>query len=204
MPEPPSRRGRATRATIVAAARRVFERDGFLDARIVDIAAEAGVATGSFYTYFDDKDAAFTAVMAEVTEEMLHPVLEEDRIEGDPVATIEQTNRAYLRAYRRNARLMALMEQVAAIDDDFREVRRRRAADFSSRNARLIARLQEQGLADPELDPELASNALSSMVSRVAYTTFVVGDRVPIEKLVSNLTRIWANALRLDPPYTQT
>jgi AcrR family transcriptional regulator len=198
MAEPASRRGRATRATIVAAARRVFERDGFLDARIVDIAAEAGVATGSFYTYFEDKSAAFAAVMAEVTEEMLHPVLEESRIEGDPVATIEQTNRAYLRSYRRNARLMALMEQVATIDDDFREQRRQRSVDFSSRNAKLIARLQEQGLADPELDPYLASTALSSMVSRVAYTAYVLEETVPLEKLVKTLTRLWASALRLD------
>lgn len=197
--EPASRRGRATRATLVAAARTIFERDGFLDARIVDIAAEAGVATGSFYTYFADKDAAFAAVMDEVTEEMLHPVLADDRLEGDPIATIEQTNRAYLKAYRHNARLMALLEQVATIDDDFRELRRRRAVEFSRRNARLIARLQKQGLADPELDPYLAASALSSMVSRTAYTTYVLGDEVPLERLVFTLTRLWVSALRLHP-----
>lgn len=200
MGEPASRRGRATRATLVAAARTVFERDGFLDARIVDIAREAGVATGTFYTYFDDKEAAFAAVMGEVTEEMLHPVLAEHRIEGDPVATIQQTHRAYLESYRRNARLMALMEQVATIDDDFRELRRRRAVEFSRRNARLIAGLQKQGLADPELDPYLASSALSSMVSRMAYNKFVLGEKVPLERLVATLTRLWASALRLQGP----
>jgi AcrR family transcriptional regulator len=197
MPQPASRRGRATRATLVAAARTVFERDGFLDARIVDIAAAAGVATGTFYTYFGDKEAAFAAVMDEVTEEMLHPILAEHRIEGDPVATIEQTHRAYLESYRHNARLMALMEQVATIDDDFRELRRRRAIEFSRRNARLIARLQKQGLADPELDPYLASSALSSMVSRMAYTTYVLGEEVSLERLIATLTRLWASALCL-------
>lgn len=197
MPEPASPRGRATRATLVAAARSVFERDGFLDARIVDIAAEAGVATGTFYTYFDGKEAAFAAVMDEVTEEMLHPVLAEHRIEGDPVATIEQTHRAYLDAYRHNARLMALMEQVATIDDDFREQRRRRGVEFTRRNAKLIAGLQKQGLADPELDPYLASSALSAMVSRMAYTTYVLGEGVRLERLVATLTRLWVSALQL-------
>ena len=45
---PASARGARTRQTLVEAARRVFERDGFLDARITDITAEAGVAAGTF------------------------------------------------------------------------------------------------------------------------------------------------------------
>ena len=47
----------------MGAARRVFERDGFLDARITDITAEAGVAAGPFYTYFTGKEDAFAAVI---------------------------------------------------------------------------------------------------------------------------------------------
>ena len=61
------------RAALVGAARRVFERDGYVRARITDIADEAGVAHGSFYSHFDGKPAVFAAVMAEVEEEMLHP-----------------------------------------------------------------------------------------------------------------------------------
>src|ERR1051326_9072174 len=104
-------RAARTREALVRAAREVFERDGFVDARIVDIAAAAGVATGSFYTYFDDKQAAFAAILAEVREEMSTPRVSEGRPGDDaPVAAIEAANRAYLEAYRRNAKLMALME----------------------------------------------------------------------------------------------
>ena len=67
----------------------MFERDGFLDARITDITAEAGVAAGSFYTYFTSKEDAFAAVMEEVNEEMLHPRLEQIADRDDPVAVIE-------------------------------------------------------------------------------------------------------------------
>ena len=35
----------------------VFERDGYLEARLTDITAEAHCSTGSFYTYFDSKEA---------------------------------------------------------------------------------------------------------------------------------------------------
>ncbi|MYS96131.1 TetR family transcriptional regulator [Streptomyces sp. SID5469] len=56
-----TRRGVRTRDALVAAARRIFERDGYLEARIVDIAAEAGVAAGSFYTHFTGSGGARAA-----------------------------------------------------------------------------------------------------------------------------------------------
>src|SRR5690242_16840281 len=49
-------RGQRTRAALIAAARTVFERDGFINARITDIAETAGTAHGSFYSYFTSKE----------------------------------------------------------------------------------------------------------------------------------------------------
>ena len=46
-------KGQARKAELLAAAWLVFERQGFLDARVADIVAEANVAQGSFCTYFD-------------------------------------------------------------------------------------------------------------------------------------------------------
>lgn len=195
---PRSARGHRTRAALVAAARTVFERDGFLDARITDITKEAGVASGTFYTYFDSKEEIFQAVVEAVQEDMLHPRLRERLGEEDPLALIDAANRDYLLAYKRNARLMALFEQVAQIDDEFRELRRKRGAAFVRRNAKMISRLQESGRADPELDPMIAAHALSGMVGRIAYSVYNLGERIPFERLVTTLNQLWANALKLD------
>jgi AcrR family transcriptional regulator len=199
---PASARGVRTRTALVQAAKEVFERDGFLEARITDITARAGVAAGSFYTYFTSKEAAFAAVIEELSEEMLHPALSRSLADrDDPVAVIEAANRAYLDTYRSNAKLMGLLEQVAQIDEDFRRLRRRRALAFSRRNTEALARLQERGLADPELDPALAAQALSVMVSRMAYLTYVQGLRCGSpQALVQTLTRLWVNALGIGVP----
>ncbi len=197
---PRSKRGERTRATLVAAARTVFERDGFLDARITDITKEAGVASGTFYTYFDNKEEAFKAVVEEVQEDMLHPRLRERLGDEDPLALIDAANREYLLAYKRNARLMALFEQVAQIDDEFRELRRKRGAAFVRRNAKMIRRLQESGRADPDLDPLIAAHALSGMVGRIAYSVYNLGERIAFERLVTTLDQLWVNALKLDQP----
>jgi AcrR family transcriptional regulator len=196
---PVSARGARTRTSLVQAAREVFERDGFLTARITDITGLAGVAAGSFYTYFTSKEDVFAAVMAEVQEEMLHPKLREITDGDDPLAGIEAANRAYLAAYRRNARLMALMEQVAQIDEEFRRLRLRRVRAFEQRNAAAISALQRRGLADPGLDPRLAARALSAMVSRVAYLRYVEGyGNESVETLVRTLTTLWAGALGIN------
>jgi AcrR family transcriptional regulator len=194
--DPVSARGARTREGLVRAARDTFERDGFLEARITDITASAGVAAGSFYTYFTSKEDVFAAVMSEVEEEMLHPRLEPAHDRDDPVAVIEAANRAYLTAYRRNAKLMALMEQVAGIDPAFREQRLRRADSFMKRNAAAIRRLQADGRADPDLNAALAAQALSAMVSRMAYFRYVLNlGNASQPALVQTLTRLWTGAL---------
>lgn len=195
--EPRSARGIRTRNALVAAARVVFERDGYLDARLADISAEAGVASGSFYTYFEGKEEIFRAVAEQVTEEMAHPHLRARTGVTDPRELIDLANREYLRAYRENAQLMGLFEQVAQVDEDFRKVRIERANAFVRRNAKMIRDLQDRGLADAGLDPLLTAHALSGMVSRMAYVAFVQKAPMPFERLLATLNRIWVNALGL-------
>jgi AcrR family transcriptional regulator len=195
---PRTERGARTRAALVDAARRVFEREGYLATKITDITREAACATGSFYTYFADKEEVFAAVMDGVRDEMLHPQLDAVGGQADAIAAIEVANRAYLEAVRRNARLVGLMEQVGAIDERFREWRHATGRAFIERNAAGIRRLQREGLADRELDPELAAHALSGMVSRLGYQAFVSGEvDAGLDAVVAAATRLWANALRV-------
>lgn len=194
---PRSARGIRTRNALVEAARAVFERDGYLDARMSDISVEAGVAAGSVYTYFDGKEEIFQAVADQVQEEMLHPHLRVRTGVTDPRRLIDLANREYLRSYKKNARLMALFEQVAQVDERFRARRIERGNAFAARNATMISDLQTRGLADPALDPLLTAHALSGMVSRMAYLAFVLDMSMPYERLVTTLNQIWINALRL-------
>ncbi len=199
---PATARGVRTRAALVAAARVVFERDGYLDARLTDITKEAGCATGTFYTYFTNKEEVFAAVLEGARDDMMHPGMDRVDDADDPYAVLEASNRAYLTAYQRNAKLMGLMEQVAHVDPEFRRFRTERAEAFIARNARGIAELQKRSVADPDIDPVTASRALSGMVSRMAYGAFVSGEAADggreydLEELVFTLTRLWANALK--------
>ncbi|MEB3051913.1 TetR/AcrR family transcriptional regulator [Mycolicibacter sp. MYC123] len=203
---PATVRGARTRAALVAAARRVFERDGYLDAKLTEIAKVAGCATGSFYTYFTNKDEIFAAVLEQAQQDMMHPGMGRVSDTDEPYAVLEASNRAYLEAYRRNAKLMGLLEQVAQIDPKFRAFRARRADAFIQRNAAGIADLQQRGIAAAGVDPLLASQALSGMVSRLAYGIFVGGEGsegVDFDAVVDTVTRLWANALKMNSDSTR-
>lgn len=206
---PTTERGLRTRSALITAARTVFERAGYLDTRLIDITKEANCSAGTFYTYFSSKEEIFAAVLELAQEDMMHPGMPHVADEDDPAAIVEASNRAYFEAYRRNAKLMGLLEQVANVDPEFRKLRQQRGDAFIRRNARSIAALQERGLADTEIDPLLASRALSGMISRLAFGYFVIGDTageggaagegraVDLDELTATATRLWVNALRI-------
>ena len=93
--------------------------------------------------------------------------------DGDLVGRIAEHHRAYLQAYQRNARMMSVIEQVTSVSDDFRHRRTERAQEFIEAGVAVIRRLQRDGVADPDLDPLTTARALSAMVSRSAFVTFV-------------------------------
>ena len=189
-----------TREALVGGARTIFSRDGFLDARISDIAHAAGVAHGTFYTYFDSKEAVFREVVLRLNYEMRVDPATSPMGTDDPAARIEHANRLYIDVYRANAALMATLEQVVTFNEEIRELRKELRQPFLERNIRAITRWQAAGIADPELDPEYAASALQAMVDRFMYVWFVLEQNFDEERAVSTLSRMWLRALGIEPP----
>jgi len=62
------------RHAILAAAERIFARSGFTGTRMADVAAEAGLATGTLYNYFANRDALLSSLIERRSEELLAAV----------------------------------------------------------------------------------------------------------------------------------
>lgn len=195
---PRSRKGVRTRARLIDAAKAVFQRDGFLNARIVDIAETAGLAPGTFYHYFDSKEQIFREV-AEAQEERL-TAPPEDGDEGAESETtlsrIRRSNLRYLQRYRDQAALMGVIEQVSRYDEHVNAARMATMKHFVERAEKSVRQLQKDGLADTRLDPATAADALGAMVARFAELWLVQGYReYDFDTAVDQLTILWANAL---------
>ena len=198
---PRTRKGKATRARLINAAKIVFERDGFLDARIVDIAETAQLAPGSFYHYFDSKEQIFREV-ARAQEERLTAPPENEPAAAErpdsPWERIRRANRRYLERYRDEAALMGVIEQVSRYDEPVNAARMATMKHFVERAERAIRRMQAEGAVDRRLNPSIAADALGAMVGRFAELWLVQGYReYDFDEAVEQLTLLWGNALGL-------
>ncbi|MEU4821608.1 TetR/AcrR family transcriptional regulator [Actinomadura citrea] len=194
---PLTERGARTRERLLTAAREVFEERGFLETRVAHITRHAGVAYGSFYTYFPTKEAVFLEVADRLFEEMTDHALVPSAGPG-PADRVRRANRAYYEAYLRNARMMAIIEQVATFNEEFQELRRKHRASSVGRSARVIARWQREGLVPSDLDAETAAGALATMVDHSLYLWIVQGsDPQGAERLLETLDTLSVRALGL-------
>jgi AcrR family transcriptional regulator len=200
--EPRSAKGRRTRARLVEGGKVVFARDGFLSARITDIATEAGVSYGAFYHYFESKEELFREIAEQMEVRLLAmDDLPRDASHGhDPYERIRAANRSYLAAYRKEAKLMSVIVEVSRYDDQVREVRDRRQEEFGARLAASVARLQKKGLADKDVDGRYAGLALGGMVATFADALFAGRWKSDFDTAVEQLTILWANALGISRP----
>lgn len=197
-PEPKTHRGRRTRELIVAAARAVFEEKGFLETRIADIAAAAQMSHGTFYTYFQTKEEVFAAVLEKVAEAHYEATRVPADLPPDPAVRIEYTIRAYLRSYQKTARLSAVIEQVATINEDFRRARLGVRSEFRGRIERGIRRMQAQGLVDESLSARTAAEAITSMLFNFAFFSLSLQQEgYDEDEAVATLTRMWIGGIGL-------
>lgn len=94
---------------ILDAAVRVFAQKGFFKARISDIAKDAGVADGTVYLYFKNKDD----ILIQVFEVNLDRILKELRLELspllDPIEKLERWFRYQIELFQGNKELVEVL-----------------------------------------------------------------------------------------------
>ncbi len=185
-----------TRQRILAAAREVFARYGYVDASIEHIVTLCHVSRGTFYYYFKNKEDVFEQLVHALNQRM-----EEARVVSattDPYLRIEAGNRAYLEMWAEHRDIMANLFQIATIDPRFEEIHRAIRMRFISR----IQRHLERELAASNcraLDPVVAAHALGGMVDWFAYRWFgkqSIGiEHAELKHVVSELSELWYHAL---------
>ena len=151
-PSRTQRRQERNRAALTAAARRLFALRGFEHTTIAEIAAEAVLGFGTFYRYFEDKEAVLDAVIEEARLEIEAVIGAESNEQAPPAEALSALTERMIRSVGRNKDMGVIIGQLEpsrrppfptmfaeAIE---RIVRRGMAGgDFAKGDARLVARM---------------------------------------------------------------
>ena len=177
-----------TRRRLIEAGTELFARDGLLGTTSTQIARAAGVAAGTFYLHFPDKQALFRAIAFDALGRLRERMtLGREPVSGDVQAVVR-----------------ANMETLVAFADEERDLVRivfgrgheagtlaEEMADalFPGVEARLRERIEE-GLVDPGLHAAVAAQSLLAMWTRVLAWWVEDPSRAPREAVVETLVRL--------------
>jgi AcrR family transcriptional regulator len=115
---PRTERGRRTRRAILDAAAAEFGERGFHEASISGITRRAGVALGSFYTWFESKDAVFRALVRDLSDQVRAHVAPAVRAAPDGIAAERAGFEQFLRFVRAHKEIYRIIDEAEFVDPE--------------------------------------------------------------------------------------
>ena len=165
------------KAVILECAKRLFSKNGYFATQISDIIEEAGIARGTVYQYFKNKDDIFITLLEDYYAKW-EKVMEE--IDGD-LDLVNITARQYLEyRIRKNLKFFAddrdlcniLLRMGLGLPGHLEGVVRRFETRILNVTIKDFELGQRNGHVKPGLDLELAANLFSGALLRAAYYYF--------------------------------
>src|SRR3954449_9488102 len=116
--EPRTERGRKTLRRLIDAAAGEFGERGYHEAAITGITQRAGVALGTFYTYFGSKEEVFRALVREMSRATRAHVAEAVKDAPDRIAAERLGLEAFIAFTRRHPELYRIVEEAQFVAPD--------------------------------------------------------------------------------------
>jgi AcrR family transcriptional regulator len=151
---PRTARGERTLRKILDAARDEFGERGFAESSIVAITQRAGVALGTFYTYFDSKESVFQALVRDMSAQVRDHVAPAFKDAADSLDGERRALESFLQFARKHRDVYRIIDEAEFVEPGaYREHYQTTANRIA---ARLIAARDKgeinSGYSDDELD----------------------------------------------------
>jgi TetR/AcrR family transcriptional regulator, fatty acid metabolism regulator protein len=162
------------RKLILEGAVRAFARKGFHAARVGDIAAEAGVAHGLLYHYFDSKEALLLTVFSDTWSALLAALKDVEESGEHAREQIRRVAAIVLRTWRRDPDLVrVLVREVTRSPQLQKEVDE--IGQALAAIERILAGGQARGELRPTLDPRIGAIVVYGALEEI-LTAWVLGQ----------------------------
>jgi TetR/AcrR family fatty acid metabolism transcriptional regulator len=146
------------RRAILDAAITVFARQGFHSARVSDVAAEAGVAYGLVYHYFDSKEQMLNELFSERWKLLLEASQEMQRSDASPRDKLRGVASFIIESYRHEPELMkVIIVEVTRAANSFGRTHLPEIRAAYDVVGGIVSDAQETGEFRDDVDPDFAA-----------------------------------------------
>jgi len=190
---PKTKRGEQTLKRICDAAEELFLERGYYHTEVSDITKKAGVATGTFYIYFQDKVSVFLHLMDTLGRKLRREI----RLakQASPNLPFVENERVIFRVWfsfvREHMGIFHICWQSLFIEPEFFKKYYER---FSAGYIDEIVKAQDAGELR-ELDPELLSYLLLGVYNFVALKYLILDKSGPDDELIDQLISILSTGI---------
>ena len=115
---PRTERGRRTLRALLDASAAEFGEKGFHEGSISGITRRAGVALGTFYTYFDSKDAVFRALVRDMSDQVRDHVAPGLRAAPDQIAAERAGLSGFLEFVQGHKEIYRIIDEAEFVDPE--------------------------------------------------------------------------------------
>lgn len=202
MPEVAAPRRADKRTLITDAAIEIFAEKGYNQARVSDIARRAGVADGTIYLYFKNKEDLLLSVFEEKMDELLSGLGEALSTSDDPVKRIRAFAHYHFRQVRENRKAAEVMQVELRLSNKFlKEYRPEKLWAYLGMFGQIVREGQASGLFRGDVDPFIGSWSFFGALDELAMQWVLSrkADRFPLELAAEQVAEIFIRGLLARP-----
>jgi TetR/AcrR family fatty acid metabolism transcriptional regulator len=200
---PEAQRRRAEkRDKIIDAAVSVFAERGFHQARVSDIARLAGVADGTIYLYFRNKEDLLLSIFEEKMDELLSGLAVALKHTEHPEEQVREFARFHFRQVRENRAAAEVLQVELRLSNKFlKEYRPEKLWAYLEVFGQITRRGQEQGIFRSELNPFVTMWAFFGALDELAMQWVLSrkAQRFDLETAADQVADMFIRGMRVDP-----
>jgi TetR/AcrR family fatty acid metabolism transcriptional regulator len=145
---------------IIDAATKVFAKKGFYNAKVSEIAKEAGIADGTIYIYFKHKDDILISLFEEKMTEVLDNMKNQISLERDPLKKIEKFALVHLKMIQDNKHIAEIIQVELRQSSKFmKNYHNTKFFEYLDLISNIIQEGKEKGLVREDILPGIAKRA---------------------------------------------
>ena len=194
----PRKKQEEKRKGILEAAARVFAREGFHNAKIEDVAHEAGVAHGTVYLYFGSKDDLLVSVFRENLSEIIEYVGSEIKKERNAEDKLRRMISLQIELIETNPELTELL--LVEFPQTGRFLNGHAVGEIAA-YIDMIAGILKEGIAekvfDDSMDVDIAATVIYSGIQGIATRWILEGMKYPFKKAASEISELFLRGIKL-------